>query len=954
MLCVCGPVLAATAQKVIVGKVIAEKSKVPIAGAWVIYESDSTRTDSLGGFILSTTEEAKNVLVIADNYQQAVISLREESDLMLTIMLLPKDKKGDFVDDRRNKGMMHADSLKGAVNDTSSFTGTLSRINGIIVDAADGDTIPGVSIYMNEEEEGTSTDSSGHFELLFSGEKQSVHITALGYEPIDTVLFPQADSLPIRIGMKAEVAELNEVLVKGKRKGRYRNKNNPAVMLMKKVIDHKDANRMLTDVDAKYVTYDKMVLYVSNLPRIIKYNFFFRKFRFLFQNEDTTMLKGRKLLPMYVTENIADNYWSRAKQKTAKVMTSEKRMRFGSNLIESNNISSFLDRLYDQVDLYDNKIRVLNNFFLSPIAPAAPQFYKYYIVDTSLVEGKPVVQLDFEPRNKKDFLFMGSIFVTLEPDYAVTKIRMGIPKGINLNWTNDLKIDLDFEKQQNGGKYWQYRSNYYVNFGLFNSKRGAVGVRYIEKSDYQTGITIPDTVFKEKQKPLEYYGDTTLKKSNEFWEEERPKALSFFERKAYRNVDSLITLKSYKNMMEWGYTMATGYKNFGWIELGSIYDVYSYNQLEGHKFRVGARTNIKKWQNFLLEGYAAYGLRDERFKYYIGGSYSLTNKYIYGFPMHYVKASYQSDVRAPGQELGYATQENISDIAKRGDANRWIYNKLLTLQYNKELQNHMTFSLNYNLWNQEAAGNLYFTRASGGHDTVRSISTNEFSLSWRWSPNEKFYQNKRYRGYISNGALALNMKATLGFNEGYGADVIPYQRLDLGLTKTFFLAPFGEARISLDAGYLNGNVPYPLLFIPQANQTYRFSVGSYNLMNFMEFASDRYAGLTIDYHLKGFILNRIPLVNKLKLREVFCFKALYGGIRNSNLPQYNKSLLLFPADANGRPIVNSFGNVPYIEASVGVENVLQLLRIDFVKRFTYTNLPNAPQTGIRFSFGVDY
>ncbi|RQO30903.1 hypothetical protein DBR32_09330 [Taibaiella sp. KBW10] len=954
MLCICGLSLAAKAQKVIVGKVLAEKSKVPLSGAFVIYESDTARTDSLGGFILSTKAEAKNILVIAEHYQQAIITLREEQDLMLTIMLLPKDKYGDFVDDRKNKGMIHPDSIKNAGNDTSNFSGTISKINGKVIDADKGDIIPGVSIYMKEEEEGTATDTMGNFQLLFGGDKQSLHISALGYEEIDTVLSLSAGQLPVTIALQPLVSELNEVLVKGKRKGRYRNKNNQAVMLIKKVIDHKEDNRMQTNEDSKYISYDKMVFYVSNLPRAIKHNFLFRKFRFIFQNEDTAMLKGRKLLPMYVTENIADNYWSKKRQKTAKIMTSEKRMRFGSNLIESNNISSFLDRLYDQVDIYDNKIRVLSNFFLSPIAPAAPQFYKYYIVDTNMVGGKQVVQLEFEPRNNKDFLFIGTIFVTLDPDFAVTKIKMGIAKGINLNWTNDLKIDLDFEKQQNSGKYWQHKSSYFVNFGLFNSKRGAVGVRYTEKSDYQTNITIPDTVFKEKQKPLEYFGDTTLKKSNEFWEEERPKSLSFFEKKAYKNIDSLITLKSYKNMLEWGYVLGTGYKNLGWVELGSIYDLYSYNQLEGHKFRVGARTNIKKWQNFLLEGYAAYGLRDERFKYYIGGSYSLTKKYIYGFPMHYVKVSYQSDVRAPGQELGYATQEKISDIAKRGDGNRWIYNKLFTAQYNKELQNHMTFSLSYNLWQQEAAGNLYFTRASGTNDTIRNISTNEVSLNWRWSPREKFYQNKRYRGYISNGALAINVKATLGFNDGYGDAVIPYQRLDVNLSKTFFLAPFGEARMSLDAGYLRGNVPYPLLFIPQANQTYRFSVGAYNMMNFMEFASDQYVGLTVDYHLKGFILNRIPLVNKLKLREVFCFKALYGGIRNSNLPQFNKNLLLFPADANGRPIVNSFGNVPYIEASVGVENILQVLRIDFVKRFTYTNLPNAPTTGIRFSFGFDY
>ena len=940
------------AQKVIIGKVTTGKEKVPVAGAAVVYEQDTTYSDSSGGFILSTSAAARQVLVIAAGYTQAIIPLREETDLMLTIVLYPEQEESLFVDDRKAPKMLHADSMKNQANDTSSFSGTVGKVSGYIYERGKTEALPGVAIFMKEEEEGAVSKDSGRYDLLFSGDTQSLHFTALGYDDLDTVI--SAGSTPVNIYLKPIARELGEVMVLARRKGRYRNKNNPAVMLIKQVIDHKEQNRMLNDEDAKFVSYDKMVLYASNLPRSIKRNFFFRKFRFLFQNEDTTMMQGRKLLPMFVTENIADNYWSKSRQKKATVMTSEKRMRFGSGLIESNNISSFLDRLYDQIDIYDNKIRVLNNFFLSPIAPAAPQLYKYYIVDTSVVDGRKVVQLEFEPRNKKDFLFMGRIFVTLDPDYAVTKIQMGIPKGINLNWTNDLRINLGFEKQAHNGKYWQTSSSYFVNFGLFNSKRGAVGVRYIDRSDYQPNPFIPDTVFKEKQQALEYYGDTTLNRNNEFWDERRPEPLTYHEAKAYRNVDSLVTLKAYKNLMEWGYVLATGYKNLGAVEIGSIYDLYTYNQLEGHKFRVGARTNIKKWQRFLVEGYAAYGTRDERFKYYIGGSYSLAKKYIYGFPANYIKLSYQSDVRAPGQSLGFATQEKIADIAKRGDGNRWIYNKLLTAQYTKELHNHMTFTLEYNNWQQEAAGNLYFARASDQMDTVRNINTNEFSLNWRWSPNEKFYQNKRYRGYMSNGALALNVKATLGFNDGYGAQVIPYQRLDASLAKTYFLAPLGEARITMNAGYLWGTVPYPLLFIPQANQTYRFSVGTYNLMNFMEFASDKYVGLTIDYHMKGFILNRIPLVNKLKLREVVCVKALYGGIRDNNLPQNNKSLLLFPADANGRPIVNSLGNMPYVEASVGVENILQVLRVDFVKRFTYTGLPNVSTTGIRFSFGFDY
>ncbi len=559
----------------------------------------------------------------------------------------------------------------------------------------------------------------------------------------------------------------------------------------------------------------------------------------------------------------------------------------------------------------------------------------------------------FEPRNKKDFLFEGRIFVTLEPDYAVTKVRLRVPKHTPLNWTNGLDINLDFEKQANG-KYWQTQSYYLANFGLFNSRRGAVGQRYISKSKYQPNPVMPDSVFDVKQPPLEQEGDTLYQKSNEFWETNRPQPLSYFENKTYKNFDSLLNMKYYRNLMEWGYVMGKGLKQVGKFELGSIYDVFGYNPIEGFKIRAGARTNIRKIQNFFVQGYVAYGFRDERFKYFLGGTYGLNKGNPFGFPAHNIHLSYQYDARAPGQPLGYATHEKPVDLVRRGDNHRYIYNGLFTARYTKEFQNRMTFSLQYVNWQQEAAGSLYFEKSDGSR--IKNLSTDEISLNWRYAPGERFMQNKTHRTYNNNQAWDFNLKATAGFNQGYSTSTINYQKLEMLVKKRFYIPPFGEIHTFLTGGYLLGNVPYPYLFIPQGNQSYRFSVSMYNMMNFMEFASDKYIALTIDYHMKGFLLNRIPWIRQMYLREVFGFKMIYGSIRDQNLPQNNSGLLQFPVDKNGRSIVNAFGHDPYIEASVGLINVVSLFRVDLVKRFTYRDLPHvrADGLGIRVSLGLGF
>jgi hypothetical protein len=125
-------------------------------------------------------------------------------------------------------------------------------------------------------------------------------------------------------------------------------------------------------------------------------------------------------------------------------------------------------------------------------------------------------------------------------------------------------------------------------------------------------------------------------------------------------------------------------------------------------------------------------------------------------------------------------------------------------------------------------------------------------------------------------------------------------------------------------------------------------------MNYLEFVSDRYVSLWIDYSANGFFLNKIPLLRRLKLREVATIKALYGELSSQNNPAKHADLLKLPVQDNGVPMTYSLDGTPYIEGSVGIANIFKILRIDFVKRFTHLDNPDVSEWGIRAKLDLDF
>jgi hypothetical protein len=393
--------------------------------------------------------------------------------------------------------------------------------------------------------------------------------------------------------------------------------------------------------------------------------------------------------------------------------------------------------------------------------------------------------------------------------------------------------------------------------------------------------------------------------------------------------------------------LLAGYYNFGPFEMGPVNTFYNFNPVEGFRLRLGGRTTPELSKRFYFETYGAYGFKDDKFKYFLSGTYSLNDKSIYSFPQEYLRASFQHDTKIPGQELQFVQEDNFFLSFKRGENTTWLYNDIFRLNYVHEYSNHFSYKFQFQAWDQHPAGTLYFQNTINDEpNKITSLKTTELSAELRYAPNEKYYQGKLYRTPIPDKYPIFTLRYNQGINGLFGGQY-SYENITANITKRFYLSQLGYADVSTEGGYLFGKVPFPVLDIHHANQSYALQQQSYNLMNFLEFVSDHYAAVNIDQNFNGFLFNKVPVLKKLKWREVISFKALWGGLRPENDPANDPSLFRFPKDGSGRQTTYSLNHGPYTEGSIGIANIFKVLRLDYVERFGYLDHPYAPRHGVR-------
>ncbi|MGN7985895.1 DUF5686 family protein [Pedobacter sp. 22226] len=820
-------------------------------------------------------------------------------------------------------------------------------VSGTVRDAVTKETLPNVSVFFKDTQIGTQTDINGKYTIVSPNPQSELSFNYVGYRTVFKNIVASATQ-EFDVALVPDARALDEVVIVGGKKVRYRNKDNPAVELIRQVIAHKDENRIKSYNTVSYREYEKMLFSLSNVSDKFRNKRMFRNYQFLFQEQDSTLIGGKNLLPVYIQEKLADNYLSKNPEKNKTIVIGEKQVQFDSRYIDNKGLKTYFDRMYQDIDIYKNNISVISNEFLSPIADGAPTFYKFFITDTIKTQKPEIIELSFTPRNTGDMLFEGKIYVTNDSHYAVTGASFGVNKNINLNFVRALKIDLDFEANDKG-KYSLSKSNLLADFGIGKTKGiGFTGERTVTFKNYQFDAALPDTIFQGKSTVV--LADAA-KRNDQFWEKNRLDTISKNQLKIYGNIDTLQNLPSFKRTMKIVTLLFAGYQNLGPYEIGPVNTFYSFNNVEGLRLRLGGRTTPELSKRYYFENYVAYGIKDEKWKFFLSGTYSLNNKSIYEFPQNYIRASFQRDTKIPGQELQFVQEDNFLLSFKRGVNDMLLYNDFYRLDYVREFENHFSYNLGFKKWSQTPAGGLNYLNSD--NQLVNRLTTSEVSLQLRYAPNEKFYQGKIYRVPIADRYPVFNLRYTAGLKGVLGGEY-NYHNLLGSIDKRFYLSQLGYSDVTLEGSYIAGKVPFPLLDIHRANQTYAYQLNSYNLMNFLEFVSDHYVSINIDHNFNGFFFNKVPLLKRLKLREVVSFKALYGGLRNENNPNYQSGLYQLPVYENGAQRTYALGNQPYMEGSVGVGNIFKLLRVDLVRRFNYLNNPEVSEWGIRARVKFDF
>ncbi|TSD66505.1 carboxypeptidase-like regulatory domain-containing protein [Inquilinus sp. KBS0705] len=821
-------------------------------------------------------------------------------------------------------------------------------VTGTVTDAGNKQPLPFVTITFIGSTIGVNSNNDGKYTIRSAQNYTQLKVTYLGYKDAILTIQPGKEQV-LNVRLFPSAKQLGEVVVKSKKNPPYHNKDNPAVELIRRVIANKAKNRPESYPFVEYREYDKMQFSLSNLSEKVPQKKFLRKYKFIFDNRDSTSYAGKSLLPIYLEEKLSQVYYRKNPEKLKEVVLGQKGVNFGP-AFDSEGIGQYFKHLYEKVDIYDNSILLLGKQFLSPIADAAPTFYKFFITDTITTDNNiKLVQLSFTPRNTNDVLFEGDIYITLDGNYAVQKAGLTINKNINVNFVRSMHVDQDFE-QNPDGRFHLSKSNTFADFGVTQKRKsGLFGVRTITYKNYIVNKPHPDTTYL----PSVDIGDDAVKhRSESFWQQNRLDTLTTAESKVYKNIDSLTHMPSFRRTADIVTLLFAGFKGFGKFEVGPASTFYSFNPVEGFRLRLGGRTTTEFSKRVFLESYAAYGFKDDRWKYFLKGTYSLNSKSIYKFPQNYISASVQRDTKIPGQELQFIQEDNILLSFKRGTNDKYLYNDFYRIDYVHEYENHFSYKAGLRKWIQTPAGTL-FPFLNGDNTIIQHLSTTEATFGLRYAPHEQYYQGKLFRTPIINQYPILSLDFTAGLknvlNGEYG-----YQNVKFRGEKRFYIAPFGHSDIILEGNKTFGQLPYPLLNIHRANQTYAYVIDSYNLMNFLEFVSDKSVSINIDQHFEGFFFNKIPLFKRLKWRETASFKMLYGGVSDENNVSIHPSLYQYPTDGVGNPITYALGKTPYIEGSVGIENIFKFVRVDFVKRFTYLDHPDIAQWGIRTKIKFDF
>ena len=799
----------------------------------------------------------------------------------------------------------------------------VTKIMGTVTNAVTGEPIPFVNIFFEGTTIGATSDFEGEYAIETFSPGDSLTASYVGYisksMKITPKIFQQVDFI-----LDPDKILLDEVVILPG--------ENPAEVLLRKVIENKEANNKKEFDAFQYEVYTKVQFDANNITEKLQDRKLVKPFKFIFNYMDTSTLNGKAYLPIFLSETMSEIYYRKSPKERLEIIRASK-----LSGVENESITQFLGDLNSNVNIYDNYITLFQKNFISPIANFGLSYYKYYLVDSMYIDNQWCYHLMFKPRRKQELTFSGTFWVH-DSTYAIKEVEMEMAGDMNLNFVSAGMIRQEYSLID--GKYWMLTKDYLMGDFNFTKKSKTIGVyghRSTSSKNFVFNQPKDDAFYKSPVSVV--VEEDAMEKGDLYWQLARHDSLTSREQGIYEMIDSIKTLPLFETYMDLGYMLINGYYIWGNFELGPYYKLLSFNAIEGARFRLGGQTSNQFSNKLMLDGHVAYGTLDKRFKFGIGFLYMLDKN-----PRRTLSGSYLYDMVQLGQSQDAFSQESFFAVFfRRNPANKLSMLERYMISYEHEWVTGFSNTLTFSHRKLFPVGDSKFIvfPEEGVAEIEDNIISAEIEIKTRWAFKERYILGDFTRITIGTKYPIFELVYGYGIPGVFGSEY-EYHRLQLQIKQWFNVLSIGWSKYIFETGKIWGILPYPLLKMQPGNETYLFDEYAYNLMNYYEFIHDQYVSLYFTHHFDGFFLNHIPLMRKLKWRGVIHGRALLGSLSDEN-----KSYSAFP-----RMQVEK--NTPYYEAGGGVENIFKFIRVDAIWRLSHHDSNHSRNFGVFISAAFSF
>ena len=813
-----------------------------------------------------------------------------------------------------------------------------TKVSGYVFDE-NNDPIPFANVLFKGSTEGTITNEDGKFYLESNETREILIVSFIGFELLEIPLTKKVN-YDLKFVLKEEAASLKEVvIVTGKQSKKA--SENPAIRILKKIWERKRQNGLKQFKQYEYDQYEKVEFDLNTIDSALIKSKLFKGMEFVFEEVDTSSVTGKTYLPIFLNESVKKIYGDNQRNEKREDLIGNKNSGFSDNQV----IIDFIDDLYSEYDVYDNYLKFFDKSFVSPLSRTGIQTYNYVLSDSAYIDNKWCYNIIYYPRRKNELTFKGDFWVN-DSTYAIKEINLQASKSANINWVKEIYIEQEFEVLNDS--VFLIKRDYFLSDFALNKKeksRGVYGKRTTLYDNYKFNEKKDEKFY---EKAVYDYDADVYNREDDFWEKNRLEVLNKDEKGVYKMLDTLKTVKKFKRLYNLGSILASGYIEFPSMnfDYGPIFSTFGFNDVEGLRLRTGGRTYFGPNDLWRLEGFVAYGFRDDKFKYGISGKWLLDKRSrftIFGGQRRDVEqigASLTSSTDVLGRSLassavvGTGANDKLTNISLTnfGIAIEPWRNLEVRLDgsYRKLRSASPTFSLDYN----------DFTAPNGVSSTVNQF---EGRLALSYFPKRQMTGFGVERKEKNDNFARLFAQISRGDRDWFDSD-FDYTKVQFSYIQPWQIGGFGRLTSSVEAGKTFGEVPLALLSVVPGNQTFFSIYNTFSQLDFYEFVTDTYTSVHLEHNFNGRLFSRIPFLKKYNLRAIASIRGVWGELSPENIAlSTTGNPVEFPLIAPDSRL--------YYEYSIGVANIFKVLRLDFNFRGNYLDNPGARRFGVTGSFG---